>query len=139
MGRQRAFDEQQAVAAAAALFARRSYDGTSVDDLVTETGVHRGSLYKTFGSKRGLYLAALRHYVDHDVAGLASGGGDARFLLLAASERAAVDDAVAAEVNRALRLLDDAFAAGTGTGTADAARERTALTLGLLLRARSGG
>lgn len=36
------------------------YEGTSVDDLVRVTGVHRGSLYKTFGSKRELFLASMR-------------------------------------------------------------------------------
>jgi AcrR family transcriptional regulator len=71
MGRPRGFDEEEVVRAAVALFARRSYDGTSVDDLVTHLGVHRGSLYKTFGSKRGLYLRALRRHIDHDVAALA--------------------------------------------------------------------
>ncbi len=64
MGRPRTFDEQRAVDAAAELFARHGYEGTSVDDLVTAVGVHRGSLYKVFGSKRGLYLAALRRPVD---------------------------------------------------------------------------
>jgi AcrR family transcriptional regulator len=49
------------------LFARRTYDGVSIDDLVTRLGVHRNSLYGVFGSKRGLYLAALRRHVDRDV------------------------------------------------------------------------
>jgi len=71
MGRPRGFDEEDVVRAAVDLFARRSYDGTSVDDLVNHLGVHRGSLYKTFGSKRGLYLRALRRHIDHDVAALA--------------------------------------------------------------------
>src|SRR3954452_17041415 len=67
MGRQRAFDEDEVVRAAVKLFGGRAYDGVSVDDLVSHLGVHRNSLYKTFGSKRGLYLAALRHSVEHDV------------------------------------------------------------------------
>ena len=150
MGRPRGFDEEQAIAAAAVLFGSRSYDGTSVDDLVGETGVHRGSLYKAFGSKRGLYLAALRRYVDTDVTKLAerlAGSGglaevvrrfddgqvDLGFLFLAAGERAAVDDEVAAEVARALELLDAAVP------TADeAAPAVTALALGLAIRRRAG-
>ncbi|MBN6039059.1 TetR/AcrR family transcriptional regulator [Amycolatopsis sp. 195334CR] len=67
MGRRRSFDEDEVVAAAAELFARRAYDGVSVDDLVTRLGVHRNSLYGVFGSKRGLYLAALRRHIEHDV------------------------------------------------------------------------
>ena len=48
MGRPRTFDTDRAVESAAALFATHGYEGTSVDDLVTATGVHRGSLYKVF-------------------------------------------------------------------------------------------
>ncbi|MGC4808920.1 TetR/AcrR family transcriptional regulator [Micromonospora sp. DT228] len=157
MGRPRGFDEEQAVAATAELFARRSYDGTSVDDLVNQTGVHRGSLYKTFGSKRGLYLAALRHHVDHEVtrfaAGIADAGGspsavrralvadtpdlDLAFLLLAAVERAAADEDVAKEVDRAFGLLDAAIRPLlTDPDAAALASGLTAVTLGLLLRAR---
>ncbi|MEV1045680.1 helix-turn-helix domain-containing protein [Streptomyces sp. NPDC049916] len=57
----------EVVAAAVDVFARRAYDGVSIDDLVTRLGVHRNSLYGAFGSKRGLYLAALRHHIEHDV------------------------------------------------------------------------
>ena len=64
MGRPRGFDEDEAVRAAVALLGRQSFAGTWVDDLVSHLGVHRGSLYKTFGSKRGLYLAALRRHLD---------------------------------------------------------------------------
>jgi TetR/AcrR family transcriptional regulator, transcriptional repressor for nem operon len=141
MGRPRSFDEARAVEAAAALFARLSYDGTSVDDLVTETGVHRGSLYKTFGSKRGLYLAALRHHVDTDVtrfatalagaAHLRADAPDLRFLILATAERASADEDVAAEVNRALTLLDEAV---RPLLPSDLAPTFAALLLGLLLR-----
>lgn len=56
MGRPRQFDEGAAVHAAAAVFLRRGFTATSVDHLVEATGVHRGSLYGTFGSKHGLFL-----------------------------------------------------------------------------------
>ncbi len=48
------------MAAARRAFLATGYEGTSVDDLVTATGLHRGSLYGAFGSKRGLFVAALR-------------------------------------------------------------------------------
>src|SRR4051794_18467342 len=118
MGRPRGFDEQAVTAAAAGLFARRAYDGLSVDDLVQHLGVHRNSLYKTFGSKRGLYLAALRWYLGHElapVAGRLSGrpataaaaepGLD--LLLLAAVERAPEDAEVAALVAEAFAVLQE--------------------------------
>ena len=131
------------VRAAVALFARRSYDGTSVDDLVTNLGVHRGSLYKTFGSKRGLYLRALRRHIDHDVAALAdiigdggsaeqvrrvlAAGHDLGLLFLAMVERAPIDAEVAVETSRALGLLDEATEAEQVTNQA----------IGLLLRGRT--
>jgi TetR/AcrR family transcriptional repressor of nem operon len=143
MGRPRGFDEEEVVRAAVALFARRSYDGTSVDDLVTHLGVHRGSLYKTFGSKRGLYLRALRRHVDHDVAALAetiaagepadqvrrvlADGHDLGLLFLAMVERAPVDAEAAAETTRALGLLDQATESEQVTNQA----------IGLLLRGRT--
>ncbi|AGZ38523.1 TetR/AcrR family transcriptional regulator [Actinoplanes friuliensis] len=141
MGRPRGFDEEQVVQAAVVLFGRQSFDGTSVDDLVSHLGVHRGSLYKTFGSKRGLYLAALRQHVARDVVAAAevfaaaddpvtavhrivASGPDLGLLFLALVERAPVDAEVAAETSRALALLDDA-------------RPGLDEALGLLLRARA--
>ena len=44
-------------------FWERGYRETSVDDLVTATGVRPGSLYNAFpGGKRGLFLEALTRY-----------------------------------------------------------------------------
>ena len=45
MGRPRAFSESDVVASASAVFARRGFAATSVDDLVRATGVGRASLY----------------------------------------------------------------------------------------------
>ncbi|WP_076971658.1 TetR/AcrR family transcriptional regulator [Streptomyces sparsogenes] len=164
MGRPRGFDEADVVRSAAKLFATRSYDGTSVDDLVSHLGVHRNSLYKTFGSKRGLYLAALKWSLDHEVAGLAervtAAGGHAEethdiladavtgpaldLVLLAAVERAPVDAEVARLVGEAFTALDRAVgaadrAAGNGDGDATATPvAATALLIGLRARSRSG-
>ncbi|TQS43983.1 helix-turn-helix transcriptional regulator [Cryptosporangium phraense] len=108
---------ESARSAAAALFADRVYDGVSVDDLIQQLGVHRNGLYKTFGSKRGLYLAALRWHFEHQVPALAerlAAGEDTAddpaldLLLLAAVERAPVDTEGAALVAEAWRALDQA-------------------------------
>jgi TetR/AcrR family transcriptional repressor of nem operon len=61
-GRPRAFDTQQALARARDLFWSRGYAATSVQDLVDELGVQRGSLYAAFGDKRDLYLKAVALY-----------------------------------------------------------------------------
>jgi TetR/AcrR family transcriptional repressor of nem operon len=60
MGRNRTFDEAIVVQQAAAAFLVSGYEGTSVEELVSATGLHRGSLYQAFGSKRGLMLTCLR-------------------------------------------------------------------------------
>jgi TetR/AcrR family transcriptional repressor of nem operon len=152
MGRPRGFDEQQVLRAAVVLFGRRTYDGVSVDDLVEHLGVHRNSLYKTFGSKRGLYLAALRRSLAEDVAPLVEAVGTAGspeqavgllvrtppdavgldLLLLAAVERAPVDGEVATEVDGALARIEAAFA----RVAADQAAHLTEAALGGRLRQR---
>ncbi|MCP2262364.1 transcriptional regulator, TetR family [Streptoalloteichus tenebrarius] len=64
MARVREFDTDAAVQRAMELFWRQGFEATSVRDLVDATGVGRGSLYAAFGSKEGLYEAALRRYVE---------------------------------------------------------------------------
>ncbi|HEX7308227.1 helix-turn-helix domain-containing protein [Lentzea sp.] len=111
MGRRRSFDVDEAVEAAADLFARRAYDGVSIDDLVTRLGVHRNSLYGVFGSKRGLYLAALRRHVDRDVRPWLARPDDAPpwdLLLVAAVDRAPDDPEVAELVSSVLADVDAA-------------------------------
>ncbi len=63
MARARTFDEQAVIADAMTVFWRKGYEATSIDDLVQATGINRASMYGTFGSKEGLLLAALDHYV----------------------------------------------------------------------------
>ncbi|POX63501.1 TetR family transcriptional regulator [Streptomyces sp. Ru62] len=65
MARIREFNTEKAVEAAMNAFSRNGYDGTSIQDLVDATGVGRGSLYAAFGSKEGLYLAAMDRYREH--------------------------------------------------------------------------
>ncbi|MFC6882443.1 MULTISPECIES: TetR/AcrR family transcriptional regulator [Actinomadura] len=72
MARTREFDTGAAVAAAMEVFWDRGYEATSVRDLVAATGVGRGSLYAAFGSKDGLYEAALRLYADRSAEGMAA-------------------------------------------------------------------
>lgn len=64
MGRPRGFDERTVIAAATRAFTDLGYEATSVDDLLQATGLHRGSLYQAFGSKRGLFLAVLRAHLS---------------------------------------------------------------------------
>src|SRR5881392_1911699 len=45
-----------------AVFRRKGFAHTSVQDLQEATGLHPGSLYKAYGSKAGLFTAALAAY-----------------------------------------------------------------------------
>src|SRR5215218_1639371 len=107
MARPRGFDEDEVVRRAVDLFASRAYDGISVDDLVAQLGVHRNSLYKTFGSKRGLYLAALRWHLTHQLRPLlatvaaAPDMAEALRLALSADARADLGLVLLATVERA--------------------------------------
>lgn len=63
MARPKAFTRETVLSKAMALFWRKGYEATSVQDLVEATGINRGSLYDTFEGKRQLFLAAIDHYV----------------------------------------------------------------------------
>ncbi|WP_087687922.1 TetR/AcrR family transcriptional regulator [Pandoraea sp. PE-S2R-1] len=69
-GRPREFDIDQAVEAAARVFWEHGYHATPVDALCDATGVFRGSLYRTFGDKHGLLVAAFEQYAEGAVARL---------------------------------------------------------------------
>ena len=43
-------------------FWAKGYDGTSLDDLLSASGIARQSLYNRFGDKRALFLKALQRY-----------------------------------------------------------------------------
>jgi TetR/AcrR family transcriptional repressor of nem operon len=64
MARPKAFDQQQALAAAMEVFWRAGYERASLDVLLPAMGISKQSLYDTFGDKRGLYLKALAYYRD---------------------------------------------------------------------------
>lgn len=64
------FDTQQAVARARDVFWSRGYAATSIQDLVDELGVQRGSIYAAFGDKHDLYLKAVALYAEQNRAHL---------------------------------------------------------------------
>ena len=47
------------------LFATRSYEDVSIDDVASEAGISKGLLYHYFGGKRAFYTEVVRHAVDH--------------------------------------------------------------------------
>ena len=62
MARVREFDPEQAIQGATQVFWRHGFADTSLEDIVSETGVSRYGLYGTFGNKKDLLIAAMRHY-----------------------------------------------------------------------------
>ena len=62
-GRPREFEPQVAVESALETFWGRTFTDVSVTDLEDSTGIIRTSLYNAFGNKRGLFNAALEHYL----------------------------------------------------------------------------
>jgi TetR/AcrR family transcriptional regulator, transcriptional repressor for nem operon len=63
MGRRPSYDRDAIVGAASDLFWERGYRSTSIGDLEERTSLDRSSLYHAFGSKRGVFEAALGSYV----------------------------------------------------------------------------
>ena len=64
VGRPREFDEEAALEAAMEAFWKKGYESTSLADLCTCTGLHKGSLYQAFGDKHALFMRSLKHYAD---------------------------------------------------------------------------
>ena len=62
MPRVREFDPQTILADATQIFWRNGYADTSIEVIVSQTGVSRYGLYGTFGNEKELLIAAIRHY-----------------------------------------------------------------------------
>ncbi len=62
MGRNKAFDESEALGQAMRLFWRQGYANTSLKQLLAEMNMLNGSFYHCFKDKKTVYLKALTHY-----------------------------------------------------------------------------
>ncbi|MBB2753535.1 UNVERIFIED_ORG: AcrR family transcriptional regulator [Rhizobium aethiopicum] len=61
-GRPREFDAEAALDAALRVFSERGYHAASISELTEAMGLAAGSVYKAFGDKRGIFLAAFDRY-----------------------------------------------------------------------------
>ncbi len=68
-GRPPAFDKNKAIDIALELFWKKGYDGVGVAELGDAIGINPPSLYKAFGSKHGLFEAAVQLYITEDKGG----------------------------------------------------------------------
>jgi len=62
VARAKEFDEDAVLLKAMHLFWEQGYEKTSMSDLVAYMGVHKRSMYDTFGDKHSLYVKALHRY-----------------------------------------------------------------------------
>lgn len=65
MGRSKEFEENIVLQRAMELFWLQGYEKTSMSDLVEHMGIHRKSLYDTFGDKHTLYLKVIDLYGEY--------------------------------------------------------------------------
>jgi TetR/AcrR family transcriptional repressor of nem operon len=65
MPKVKSFNKDKVLQAAAHIFQQKGYNGTSIDDVLTATGLSRSSLYDSFSDKHSLYLESLEYYKTH--------------------------------------------------------------------------
>lgn len=73
MARSKEFEEKEVLDKAMRLFWEQGYEKTSMTELVEHMGIHRRSLYDTFGDKHSLFLKAMDRFDDKIIAALAGG------------------------------------------------------------------
>jgi AcrR family transcriptional regulator len=71
-GRPRAFDEEQVLSRAIALFSASGYTAAGISDLSQATGLKAGSLYKAYSDKEGIFAKALERYITQREAEIAT-------------------------------------------------------------------
>ena len=137
MPRKKQFVVDEALSRAMREFWGHGYHRTSMQDLVDCMGIGRGSIYDTFGSKHGLFMRALDHYIKIHTATLqeivaqssspsevimnvfeaaiaalvVEGSRDGCFIINTAVELAAHDDEVAEVIATIARQTEQAFRA----------------------------
>lgn len=72
MARPQAFDRDQALSAAMRVFWQRGYTASTIQQLLHDMGINRGSLYASFGGKRALFVEAMAFYDERLMAHLAA-------------------------------------------------------------------
>lgn len=147
MARPREFDPETALEAIKAAFWTEGYEGTSMHKIEAATGLKKQSLYRVFGDKRAMYLAALRDYEKDELASavkalrapgsvrarfdriltqaaddaLAKGDRRGCFLCNAGADQALLDTDSRQQVQQMMARVEEAFAAALNTDPAFAA------------------
>ncbi|MCP1310000.1 TetR/AcrR family transcriptional regulator [Paenibacillus tyrfis] len=64
MGRNKEFDTTVVLRKAMEVFGHYGYEGTSLQILLDGLGIARQSLYDTYGTKKDLFISAVKHYTN---------------------------------------------------------------------------
>jgi TetR/AcrR family transcriptional repressor of nem operon len=64
LGRNKEFDTVIVLRKAIEVFGEYGFEGTSLQDLLKHLGIGRQSLYDTYGTKRALFLSAIKCYLE---------------------------------------------------------------------------
>ncbi|MDQ0492364.1 TetR/AcrR family transcriptional regulator [Paenibacillus brasilensis] len=72
MGRSKEFDTTLVLHKAMEVFGHYGYEGTSLQNLLDGLGIARQSLYDTYGTKRDLFISAVKHYMNDKSAAVIS-------------------------------------------------------------------
>ncbi len=64
MGRPKCFEREDVLNKTIALFWRKGFTDTSLQDLEKETGLNKSSLYAEFDDKEGIFLESLKQYAQ---------------------------------------------------------------------------
>jgi TetR/AcrR family transcriptional repressor of nem operon len=87
MARSKEFDIDTVLGKAMTIFWQQGYEKTSMQDLVSGMGIHKRSMYDTFGDKHTLYMKVMERYteiisakMEERVKGLPSAKGAIRLL-----------------------------------------------------------
>jgi AcrR family transcriptional regulator len=107
MARKRQFDSEEVLKSAARVFSHYGYAGSSIDQLTTATGLQRGSLYKAYASKAGLFRECLQASVlNVQRSDESERETIADLVVVAIWERASIDKKVSEYARECLAILE---------------------------------
>lgn len=111
MARSKEFDIDDVLLKAMTIFWQQGYEKTSMQDLVTGMGIHKRSMYDTFGDKHTLYIKALERYaslissrMESRIEGITSAKAAIRLLFEATIHRSEEEPKGCMLVNTAVEL-----------------------------------
>lgn len=111
MARSKEFDVDNVLGKAMTIFWQQGYEKTSMQDLVSGMGIHKRSMYDTFGDKHTLYMKVIDRYaeifsskMENRIEGLSSAKEAIRLLFETAVLREEVEPKGCLLVNTAVEL-----------------------------------